>query len=487
MSVPILKIYGPPGCGKTTSALSLIRRIQETGRTVAFSSFTRKARDEAKSRLGDNLKKVKVKTLHSFAFGVMNYEKHFVLSNRQKFAEWIGEEITDDQLENLNEDINMDTPVTKLDIILRLHDTERNLCRPLEPSEFPLGVNPSEYHATRDLYISYKNREFFVDFTDMMSNAIEQDLAIDSDVFFVDEAQDLTPLQWQAVFTLGQNCEQIVALGDDDQAIYGWMGGDPYTFLHTPAEQSVVLGKSFRVTAPIHRYSQSILKRMEQRHEKVFSPTERPGKIFASHELDYDSDIRPYRSCVILYRNHHLAKDIRSYLKSEGIPYRGQYSPFDRRSELEAIQTWERWRRGIPTTVRDALRAQRYILGPYRLPCLEALPPDDRAPTCPSKKPWYDVLRVQFKESYEIVQQRHGIGELFKTPTLELSSIHHAKGGEWDKVILMTDMTKATYDAMNNGGAEIEHRVWYVAITRAIKELQILAPRTAMHYPLENI
>lgn len=484
----VLKVYGPPGCGKTSTALALIKRLSESGQRVAFSSFTRKARNEATERLGAFPGKVKIKTLHSFAYNVLNYQRHYVLSNPRKFAQEMGEETTDDRAEHdLDEDINMEIPVTEFDEMLRLYDTERNLRRPLEPHEFPSRIDPRRYRAFVQRYCEYKDAQFYVDFTDMTVNAIKAGHPLEADVFFVDEAQDLTPLQWEAVFVLAQNCQTIIALGDDDQSVYGWMGSDPDTFMNLKADQSVVLSKSFRVPKTIHRYTKTILGRMKKRYEKIFAPTERKGRIYATHAIDYESDIAPYDSVVILYRNHFMAKDVRASLKADGIAYRGPHSPWERKDDLEAIRVWERWRRGAPITVRDAKRCQSRLHRQYRLQELDSLSGDEKAPRCPSKKPWYDVLRVHFKQSYEIVQERHGIEALYREPILELSSIHHAKGGEWDKVILVTDMTKATHDAYLNGGAELEHRVWYVALTRARKDLQILSPKTPLYYPLEGV
>ena len=46
------------------------------------------------------------------------------------------------------------------------------------------------------------------------------------DVMFVDEAQDLSPLQWAVVRKLAERAKRIYVAGDDDQAIYKWAGAD---------------------------------------------------------------------------------------------------------------------------------------------------------------------------------------------------------------------------------------------------------------------
>jgi len=52
----------------------------------------------------------------------------------------------------------------------------------------------------------------------------------------------------------------------------------------------------------------------------------------------------------------------------------------------------------------------------------------------------------------------------------------------------MTDVSAATYlDFKREVDIDTEHRVWFVAITRAIEHLQIVKPQTTKFYPLEGV
>ena len=67
-------------------------------------------------------------------------------------------------------------------------------------------------------------------------------------------------------------------------------------------------------------------------------------------------------------------------------------------------------------------------------------------------------------------------GEKFGTdPRILVSTIHQVKGGEADNVVLVTDMGKLSW---LNSTKDEEIRVWYVAITRARKNLFLIRPRT---------
>ena len=59
----------------------------------------------------------------------------------------------------------------------------------------------------------------------------------DFDVVFIDEAQDLSPLQWKLYDLLKQKATDIYLAGDDDQAIFAWAGADVERFIREPAKE----------------------------------------------------------------------------------------------------------------------------------------------------------------------------------------------------------------------------------------------------------
>ena len=80
-----------------------------------------------------------------------------------------------------------------------------------------------------------------LDFTDMVHKFITDGLVIPFKVLMVDEAQDLTPLQWDMVVKMSEGVERVYIAGDDDQAIYEWNGADAvsYTQLTLPTNREV--------------------------------------------------------------------------------------------------------------------------------------------------------------------------------------------------------------------------------------------------------
>ena len=69
--------------------------------------------------------------------------------------------------------------------------------------------------------------------------------------------------------------------------------------------------------------------------------------------------------------------------------------------------------------------------------------------------------------------------KLSPDPRIEVSTIHAAKGGECENVIVVLDNAKKIRDSIENNEEKSneEHRVWYVGITRTKENLYLLKPK----------
>ena len=70
------------------------------------------------------------------------------------------------------------------------------------------------------------------EFSDMISQFVKKDKCPPLDVVFLDEAQDLSPLQWDMFFYIESRCKRSYIAGDDDQTIYSFQGADPTIFIN---------------------------------------------------------------------------------------------------------------------------------------------------------------------------------------------------------------------------------------------------------------
>jgi superfamily I DNA/RNA helicase len=71
---------------------------------------------------------------------------------------------------------------------------------------------------------------------------------------FIDEAQDLSPLQWKLFDKLKEYADDIYLAGDDDQAIFAWAGADVDRFINEPAKEKV-LKYSKRISRAVQEQS----------------------------------------------------------------------------------------------------------------------------------------------------------------------------------------------------------------------------------------
>ena len=69
------------------------------------------------------------------------------------------------------------------------------------------------------------------EYSDMISKFVEEDKCPPLHCVFLDEAQDLSPLQWDMFFYIESKCARSYIAGDDDQTIYTFQGADPNIFI----------------------------------------------------------------------------------------------------------------------------------------------------------------------------------------------------------------------------------------------------------------
>jgi len=105
----------------------------------------------------------------------------------------------------------------------------------------------------------FKKEKNLKDFTDLLEDFIEKEIPSSFEVLFIDEAQDLSLLQWEMVRHLWKYAKKTYIAGDDDQAIFKWAGADVDHFIALKEEVNdiKVLDQSYRIPGgPIHELSQ---------------------------------------------------------------------------------------------------------------------------------------------------------------------------------------------------------------------------------------
>ena len=95
---------------------------------------------------------------------------------------------------------------------------------------------------------------------------------------------------------------------------------------------------------------------------------------------------------------------------------------------------------------------------------------------------WWDVLSSLTPFEITYLRRLEKIGEdITAEPRIRVSTIHQAKGGECENVIVLLDLGKIVYRSYLKNPDD-EHRVFYVAVTRAKNNLYIVEAQKQQGY-----
>jgi DNA helicase-2/ATP-dependent DNA helicase PcrA len=519
-------VLGPPGTGKTTT---LTQQLQWSfSRTepenVAFTSFTRAAREEALRRVVASTSYAPesfpwFRTVHGTAYRLLGLKREQVLgdSHWQQFATQYGYTFSKTTAVSVEEGLAPSPRQTPDDVVRATYEWGRSrLLTPAQtmahlPADVLVLTQPFKSYVER--YQAFKKRHGLYDFHDMICACLERGLRPNVTEAFIDEAQDLSPLQIKAVQTWYAPCRKVIIGGDDDQAIYGFQGADPsWLVALSKAHPTTVLQQSYRVPAQVHAFAQRIIGRNQQRVSKTYLPRPVEGSV---DTLPFDTalkEIDATRDTFILVRNRCFMQDVAESLRQKAIPYvvegGGAWNPAGPQVMAAARGAWS-VAGGYPVDAGDFRAMLEFIPsnGTDLLPrgikakaenLSGRIFPDDvrqlleggllvavagrEGPYAILKK-----LQPEARRYLERVEARYG---RFLVPKVTITTMHAAKGREKDVVILVPDMTKATYRQsldQRHGGAEAENRVAYVAATRAKERLVITTPRGKYAYSFPSV
>lgn len=165
---------------------------------------------------------------------------------------------------------------------------------------------------------------------------------IDSRILYVDEVQDLFPLQWAWYLMQKLVCEKVYIGGDDDQTIYGWAGANPDFMLDEEGDFEV-LDRTYRIPREIWETCDGVIQQVDKRQEKEVTPYGEGGSVVTMRSPPPRQAIQHIldNECMVLFRARYMIDEFREYLHEYGIPYRN----------MSTHDTWE----GDVTIIRDAL------------------------------------------------------------------------------------------------------------------------------------
>tara|TARA_R110000824_G_scaffold140160_7_gene305840 strand:- start:7991 stop:9487 length:1497 start_codon:yes stop_codon:yes gene_type:complete len=490
-------ILGPPGTGKTTFLLGKVEEFLDSGirpEKLGYVAFTKKAANEALTRAiekfgYDSEELTYFRTLHSLCYHWLSLSRSDVVdrSNLRDFSKTIGERIN-----SAWDGENIMTLNSKGDNMLFLENISRNRCVGFREQWNSSGSDISWLHFEWFLknYRKYKETNFLIDYTDMLEMFLASSGSPNLDVLIVDEAQDLSALQWKCIQKLSQNVDHVYIAGDDDQAIYKWAGADVEYFINLKGKNTY-LKQSYRVPRKVHDIALGVVKRIGNRKEKVWEPKEEEGSV--NYHTNFEHVDISKGDWLFLARNNYLLNAVEEHLKVNGRVYLKGNKPSVSETLINAIRDWEKLRKGSSIEAARIRKIYNYMkVGKGVQKGYKTLKTvmDDTNLTLPQLKAdhgllvdsiWHECFDLigNTQREYVISCLRHG--EKLMSSQIRLNTIHAAKGGECENVVLITDLATKTWDELYKN-PDNECRAFYVGVTRTKNNLHIVRGKTRKEF-----
>lgn len=454
-----LTVFGPPGTGKT------YRLIQEVGELlkvyhpgdIAFVSFTRRGALEgvtrAKSTFGYKSEDFKFfRTIHSLCYRVCKGEGEVLQPKHVRMFE----KSTGFTLEPVKEE---ETAFRSVDLFSAYNIIRNNPGLKEQTLEY---LNVKQYERFVRTYEAFKAKHKVMDFTDLLIRYVKSGAPLDVSAAIIDEAQDLTPLQWRVVAKMFSKANDLILAGDDDQAVFSWAGADVDQFLSYTQDHEV-LEQSYRMPRAVYRYAEKITADIQVRKSKSFRPRDAEGVL----DISDKAYVNPSESALILSRTNAALMPVVQELRLIGEPYELHGEPSINSRVLHAIQRFIAWNEG------KISKSKLMVYSSYFK--------DDPTKYCD----WRDCINLHPEESeyYDTVLSSERTEEELLRPKLRIDTIHSAKGAEADHVYLMLDMPRLAMLTMQSA-PDFENRVYYVGATRARERLTLCLSTSKYSYKL---
>lgn len=299
-----MRVCAGPGSGKTTTLVGRVKRLMEEGVSPEFIlvvTYTSKAAEELKERCLTFLTEKELPTictLHSLGFNIIkNCEELFdrplnLLSGEGKMRLIENMLATRPQLKGFKYGL-LKGKNGLYDTVSKRMDFYENCLKNDNESGF-FEKYPEVGEDFVQFIVDYKEcvkAQGYISFDDMITlcNQLFEEhpeiLYIYQSVYkyiMVDEFQDANKEQVDLIYALAEKHHNLVIVGDDDQSIYSWRGGDPTFMLDFhkafPETKDVVFTKNFRSTQAIVEAAKELIQRKQRRIAKDIVAGGKGGK-----------------------------------------------------------------------------------------------------------------------------------------------------------------------------------------------------------------
>lgn len=448
---------------------------------LAFVTFTRKGAEEGLRRVCSKLMFEPedlpyFRTLHSLTFHALNLKgtQMFGRLDQRKFNKEFGYNVNRCEV-----DTGKVAP-TRDSLYLDFYDMERSgalTSKQLAEAD----IEKAYYNQIVRNYEAYKAREEKADFFDCLIKYVENGEALPVKVAMIDEAQDITALQWRVIEKAFRKAEKIIIAGDDKQCIFSYSGARP-DFLIQLSKQFPVehLSKSYRIPYSVYKLSVAITNFIGEKTEQEAEPRMENGEgmVMQLNGLERILNFLD-ESCIkndpdktawyILARNNCFLEEPKKVLEEALIPYWTAEGFFMGGEIMKRLKDYENFKmEGYRDPKKKEDFQRKFGIEDFTQPFTET-----------------NLFTEGRKWVYASYIEKYGLKKLEEmckwNPQVLVSTIHHVKGGEAKNVAIMLDTTRKTKGNVFENIDE-ELRILYVGVTRAKENLFLIDSKNGEGY-----
>ncbi|WP_180970441.1 UvrD-helicase domain-containing protein [Burkholderia sp. WAC0059] len=530
-------VWASPGSGKTETLCARVRRLLDRGvrpEHILVLTFSDKAVSVLNERLPPG---VMAKTFHAFGFGIVRSTARArsqmpMLLTPKRSLDLLRQTIK--RCPKTRRSVRLKSGIDLAsryeagrlaDFVTRCNGSDElaaRLARDEESGFSDYAAVLPELRSIRVAYDKMVERTGGIDYPAMLrrANAMLGAASLPYRYVLVDEAQDMSAEQARLLATLAERTPNIMLFGDPKQAVYGFIGGK-VRVSSVVIRDAVTLGltRSFRLTQENAALANAVLSQGKYRVSgsrhgvtpslvRCVSAIEQEDAVVGlvsqliggGVEANHIAVLGRTKAQVRLIEQALLAAEFETESRFSERQYAHVFKVLDLlKLVLSCIGTanagrrprreWHarQLRRIVDSNVRQAvinecLRALakaartpsfegRYVLAVriyLRLARAAGIAPKNLAAELGR---WQSVSR-QFEN---VAQLRSHVLALSQRAKIVTSTIHGAKGDEWEHVIVLgvTEGSIPFYREMKRGDVAEERRLFYVAVTRARKQVHL--------------
>jgi len=355
----------------------------------------------------------------------------------------------------------------------------------------------------KEQYEKFKKDNHIQDYPDMLDSYIRKPKVPQVDFLIVDEAQDCSAPQMDAIDRMAEHAKEVILVGDPNQTIFQFAGADPDFFekIFAKVKDEDELKQGLRCSKAINVFAKKIIKPIWEYYgyERAWLPTDEEGSVQIIPDLFLSKGLENLKekikntnqSFLFTYRTEKSKQWLMPFFKREGYKFGQVGSIYNHVSdaEFQAHVTWPDFLEGKPQPLEQIQSYWEYLDKSHKLKdarIFKKLIKKDYTykdfvkmgylkDELENKSAFYQLVKVpkteekqeQLKERLQYITRVIAKGNINQKSKIEYGNFHQVKGLTRDNVIV--DRTITRYEPSFE-----QRRLAYTAVTRGRHEAWIL-------------